>query len=520
MKNYLLLIIAIFFLFQCSEGDSNPQEFKAPIVSNINVKDIGNNGDGRDLEISFSKVNNESFLLEYRVFVVKRIIQGNFDLSAAENTSTSNYLKLEVDGMDKKIVLNEGSTDVDGEKIANSIEYVVFVLSIADGTNAKVNALSSASTSIILGQSLITAPAVDGILVDDISNNANGTDLQIMFNKVIDESLISEYRIFAVPIESQFLFDLSMAEQADENNYVVVQSDGTNNKITFEASSNDSDGKPITEYVEYVVFVLSVADGTIASLNSLSVASSPVLLTRIKIVYLGNDGVYITDGEKGLIVDALPGDLSGWIPFVNNLQFNIEQGNSPYDNIGLAMITHNHGDHFNSSSTSTFLAKNPSVKLLAPSQVRGSISAGQDQIEDFTLALDEQIDLIIDEIPIRIMRIRHFTPQNGADFSSSESLAFLIELGGKKILHIGDGDLSAENFGTLDLHTENIDVALIPTFTFSGQLTGNNKAILIANISPENIIGLHLGSTTTVSTVQNIYPDATVFTQSLQFVQY
>ena len=89
-----------------------------------------------------------------------------------------------------------------------------------------------------------------------------------------------------------------------------------------------------------------------------------------------------------------------------------------------------------------------------------------------------------------------------------------------KILHIGDGDLSEANFISLGLTADDIDVALLPTFNFSGQLTTTNRDVLLNWVSPRHIIGLHLFNSTPVSDVTNIYPNATVFNKSLQEVRF
>ena len=58
-------------------------------VSYVSARDIGNQGDGRDLEVSFSKSSTESLVDHYRVLVVKA--SRSFNLSSALNVSASNY---------------------------------------------------------------------------------------------------------------------------------------------------------------------------------------------------------------------------------------------------------------------------------------------------------------------------------------------------------------------------------------------------------------------------------------------
>lgn len=368
----------------------------------------------------------------------------------------------------------------------------------------------------------IAAPKVGSIRLDDITNNGNGTDLEIRFEKVSNETLVSEYRIFVVQSDDKSTFDLSSAEVVANDNYEMLLPDGRDKKHLLNESSTDIKGEVIVEDVEYLVFVLSVADGTNAVNNTLSNASNSITLTQttIEITYIGNDGVMISDGEKKVIVDALPGNLSGWNPIANGVQPSIEGGTPPYDNIKAAMFTHAHSDHVSFTSVNTFLNANTSVALLAPPQVTAGINGSSSQIADLNLALHTHKDTVISGIPIRIVRIKHFIPQDGSNFNNVENYIFLIELGGKKILHIGDGDLSATNFSSLGLENEGIDVALIPTFNFSGQLTTTNRDVLLSMVAPKNIIGLHLFSSTPIAAVKAFYPNAIVFTKSLETVRF
>jgi len=58
----------------------------------------------------------------------------------------------------------------------------------------------------------ISAPEISNLRVDDITNAGNGSDLEISFAKVEDESLISEYRVLVVKSTSKSSFDISKAE--------------------------------------------------------------------------------------------------------------------------------------------------------------------------------------------------------------------------------------------------------------------------------------------------------------------
>ena len=63
---------------------------------------------------------------------------------------------------------------------------------------------------------------------------------------------------------------LSLAQSLSEGRYTVVQKIGSNISVTLDAEILDATGYLLAEYVEYFVYVLSVADGKNAGLNSLA----------------------------------------------------------------------------------------------------------------------------------------------------------------------------------------------------------------------------------------------------------
>jgi len=103
----------------------------------------------------------------------------------------------------------------------------------------------------------------------------NASDISINFNKAINEETVSEYRLFIVKSENANSFDL---ETANINSfYNIVLPDGSLfYSINPDETSKDTDGDDVIEDVEYKIFILSVADETIANYNSLSCESNEI----------------------------------------------------------------------------------------------------------------------------------------------------------------------------------------------------------------------------------------------------
>lgn len=70
-----------------------------------------------------------------------------------------------------------------------------------------------------------------------------------------------------------------------------------------------------------------------------------------------------------------------------------------------------------------------------------------------------------------------------------KNLGHLVETGVKKLLHIGDADMTPENFSAFNLPKENIDVAFIPYWFL---LSENGRRLVKEQFSPKQIITVHI----------------------------
>lgn len=284
-------------MISCGKNEDAQPDVSAPVVNTIAVADISDNGDGSDLEISFAKVSDESFLSEYRVFVVKQIVVSSFDLVRTDNILEGNYIKLEPDGSDKKITLNTDSRDSDGRLISESVEYVVFVLSVADGINATSNSLSQPTPVFTLEQSKVSEAKEVKLL--DIANAGNANDIEVLFSLTSIDN-IEEIRVFIVKEDQSVNFDLSLAESIESGRYSITNLEDTRTRLSGE--DQDTNGDQIVEGVSYVTFIMTLAGVTSGLTNGLSSISSPLTLDQVSAVStLTSD---ISGGSGGMDVDA------------------------------------------------------------------------------------------------------------------------------------------------------------------------------------------------------------------------
>lgn len=245
----------------------------AGVASNIGVADVSDNGDGRDLRVSFNRASDESNVSVYRVYVVRSGNTGSFTLSAAN--ASNNYYQVNKTGGNQSFTLPSNAVDTNGYRITNNEGYRVFVLSVSTSGNSSQNALSSYSSQITLtANAAVTAPS--NVAATDIGDNGNGSDLRVTFNRSTDETNVNHYRVFVVKSGNASNFNL--AEASRNSNYKLVSKNGSSSyPVTLDTSSKTTDGDLIRNDVSYKVFVMAVNNN--ASLaNALSSGSGVITL--------------------------------------------------------------------------------------------------------------------------------------------------------------------------------------------------------------------------------------------------
>ena len=209
--------------------------------------------------------------------------------------------------------------------------------------------------------------------------------------------------------------------------------------------------------------------------------------------YIGNEGVLISSGDKQVLIDGLHREYKPAYAFPpTDLLEKLENARPPYDKINLLLVSHIHLDHFHPQSIGLHLKNNPQSVLVSSEQVSGEVAKNFEDYEK----IKTQIKMILHEwkkstefekdgIKIRFLGLRHANERH----RSIQNFGHLIEIGGKKLLHIGDADMTAENFSAFDLSKENIDIAFIPYWFL---LSENGRNLVKEQFNPKHIIAVHI----------------------------
>ena len=213
----------------------------------------------------------------------------------------------------------------------------------------------------------------------------------------------------------------------------------------------------------------------------------------LTIRYIANEGVLIRAGNKQILIDGLHREYKPAYAFPPaDLQKPLETAQKPYGKINLLLVSHIHLDHFHAESIGLHLKNNPQAIFASSEQAAGEVAKNfadyekvKSQIKPVAHEWKKTVDFNENGLKIRFLGLRHANAQH----ASIQNLGHLIEIGGKKLLHIGDADMTAENFSAFNLAKENIDVAFIPYWFL---LSEDGRKLVKEQFNPKQIIAVHI----------------------------
>jgi L-ascorbate metabolism protein UlaG (beta-lactamase superfamily) len=207
---------------------------------------------------------------------------------------------------------------------------------------------------------------------------------------------------------------------------------------------------------------LAFAALLLATLAQERAVQSPTL----ELVYLANEGFLLRSGEHSLVIDAFVTEPYGnYAAVPSELFAALVDREPPFADLDLVLTSHVHPDHFQAEAAASFFAANPATPFLSSPQVvdelrkgRADSSAG----EGFQALLPgegERRSAPAGGIQVELLRLPH---TGGARTAGVQNLGHLIDLGGVRVLHVGDADVEAQALATYELAKGAIDVALVP----------------------------------------------------------
>lgn len=240
---------------------------------------------------------------------------------------------------------------------------------------------------------------------------------------------------------------------------------------------------------------------------------------RLKIRYIANMGVFLhstnAQGQsQKVLIDALHQKYRPTYLYPDaSLTQQMTQGSPPFDKVNLVLVSHVHADHFGASVCARQLSQNPSTRLVGSSQIRDSLQKNKlyPKIKHQVYVATNAEKITLNQIPLTILPIAHTWASR---HSWVKNMGYIVELHGKKILHVGDANVSEEIFKQLALHKHKIDIAILPLW-FANTIKA--QRLVRKYINPEHVIITHIAVGNEEQAVQQVnrrFPTAIIFKES------
>lgn len=236
----------------------------------------------------------------------------------------------------------------------------------------------------------------------------------------------------------------------------------------------------------------------------------------LSILFVANEGVLIELGERRVLIDGLHRPyqpIYGTLP--EGVAADFEAAAPPFGGIDLILVSHRHRDHFHPEAVARYLRASGGTRLVSsPQVVRETLVEGADltgRVAEVLPGRGESVSRSFGDLRVEFLGL----PHGGGRHREIQNLGHLVELGGRRILHLGDAHLDADAFEMLDLASRGVDVAFIPYWYL---LEDEGRALVDRLIDPGRIVAVHVPPDEVDAVrdrVSRVYPDAVVFGRPL-----
>ena len=252
----------------------------------------------------------------------------------------------------------------------------------------------------------------------------------------------------------------------------------------------------------------------------------PARRDSLVVTYLANEGVMLSSGGATVLIDALFGDgLSGYGVVSKPTRVRMEGATAPFDRVNAVLTTHTHGDHFDATAVLAHLRANPRATFVSTRQavdaVRRAAGAAANSVAGRLVVGDQPKGERSQVAATGGATIYALGLPHGG--GGPTNLGFVVDVGGFRVLHLGDTSEGMREFTTLRLGELGIDVALLtPHYLQEPDL----REVVRREVRPRHIAVVHApdgflarwrdGWSRAVREIQGANPNARIFSRELE----
>lgn len=231
--------------------------------------------------------------------------------------------------------------------------------------------------------------------------------------------------------------------------------------------------------------------GSVAASGQAAPAPVAPPATDLEVRFVANEGFLIDGAGRRVLVDGLVGpNVTGFPIGSPEMRDELERGVGIWSGIDVALATHSHPDHFNADSVARFLRSSPEALFVSTPQSVALLEAAYPGATFLSRAravlpepgASERLELR--GIAIEVLNLHH-----GARQPPVDNLGFLITLGSRRVLHLGDTEAKMPDFEPYLDRLADVDLGLLPFWFLSSAWRAE---MVRERIRPRWIVVAHL----------------------------
>ncbi len=215
-------------------------------------------------------------------------------------------------------------------------------------------------------------------------------------------------------------------------------------------------------------------------LGSMPASGLPAQEPGVALTYLGNMGVLLEGGGRRLVIDALHrGELAGYAPVPPDLLGPLEAAGHPFAALDLAFTTHRHRDHFHAGAVAARLDADDRIVYVAARETVDSLLAAVPGVSRGTRVhgvlppAGGGTRVVAGDLELEVLDL----PHNPTPSRRVANVGLLVEVGGLRVLHVGDADPSVGTYASHGLPSRRVDLAIVPFWYLTGEDDAVRRAI-------------------------------------------
>lgn len=156
----------------------------------------------------------------------------------------------------------------------------------------------------------------------------------------------------------------------------------------------------------------------------------------LKIFHTVNSGLFLFDGENGLLIDAIYSEKCDFSPMPKEIIQQLLSQEGPLAQANGVLFTHFHSDHFDAELLQSFLRVRPTLQIYGPGLQKGISHVCSVPPDTFLISMAGSSILAKNTI------------HDGSGLRNAPHQSYLIQMGSENVFIAGDADLKQSEANT------------------------------------------------------------------------